>query len=182
VKGGAACAALTLPDGEIQFASLSVDPHNLFDIPSLSPTSVWILRCIGGLVVATSLGLCVSSDVDRELYARWPARLNQQYAHWDALIRSGAAPGRGVFLKFVHFPKNAGGITANVYFRAVYAMYPRPVLVAQPEVVVNSTMQLLAGNSAADDRSLRDRGVGSIVVLDLVGTQPAIARVNWLAQ
>ena len=129
-----------------------------------------------------SLGLCVGADVNREFYVRWPARLNQKYEQWDALFRSGAAPGRGVFLKFINFPKNAGGITTNVYFRAVYVLYPQPVLVAKPEVTVNWTMQLLEGNSIQDELSLRDRGVGSIVVLNLVGMQPVIAEVKWLGQ
>ncbi len=110
-----------------------------------------VLRWVGGLAIVISLGLCVRGDIDREFYARWPDRLNQKYEQWDALIRSGEAPGRGVFLKFVNFPKGAGGFTASVYFRAVYALYPQPVVVAGPGVVVNDTMQLLNGNSIPDD-------------------------------
>lgn len=87
-----------------------------------------------------------------------------------------------MFLKFIGFPKGAGGFTASVYFRAVYVMYPRPVLVADPGVVVNETTRLLEGNSVPDERSLRDRGVGSIVDLELVGMQPVIRRVKWLTE
>jgi len=167
---------------EIQFVSLPIDSHILIDNLSPSPRSAWILRSLGGLVIVTSLGLCIRADVDREFLVRLPARLNQRYEQWDALFRSGTAPGRGVFLKFIGFPKGAGGFTASVYFRAVYVMYPRPVLVADPGVVVNETTRLLEGNSVPDERSLRDRGVGSIVDLELVGMQPVIRRVKWLTE
>ncbi len=136
----------------------------------------------GALVIATSLGLCVASDIDRTYFTRWPARLTEKYAKQDALIGSAAAPGRGVFLKFINFPKNAGGFTANIYFRAVYALYPQPVVVAEPGVLVNGTPQLLKGNSIPDDRSLRDRGVGSVIVLKLMGMQPVIMQVKWLTR
>jgi hypothetical protein len=172
--------ALTLRGEEIQFTPLSDDSNILNDIVSWSPKSGMILQWLGGLVIVTSIGLCIGADADREFYSRWPARLNQRYEQWDALIKSGAAPGRGVFLKFVNFPKNAGGFTANVYYRAVYAMYPEPVLVAEPGVLINGTMQLLGGNSIPDEQSLRNRGVGSVVILHLVGMQPVIARVKWL--
>lgn len=174
--------ALTPWDVEIQFVSLPIDPHILIDNLSPSPTSGWILRSLGGLVIATSLGLCIGADVKRVFFARWPARLNQQCQQWDALFRSRTPPRRGVFLKFIGFPKGAGGFTSKVYFRAVYVLYPRPVLVAQPRVVVNNTTQLLQGNSVPDERSLRDRGVGSIVDLELVGMQPVIRRVKWLTE
>lgn len=173
-------SALTLGVEEIQFTSLSDDPHILNDIVSRPPKSGMILQWLGGLVIVTTMGLCIGTDVNREFYARWPTRLNQRYEQWDALFKSGTAPGRGVFLKFVNFPKNAGGFTANVYFRAVYLLYPEPVLVAEPGVVINGAMQLLEGNSIPDERSLRDRGVGSIVVLRLAGMQPIIAQVKWL--
>jgi len=167
---------------EIQFVSLPIDPHILIDNLSPSPRSAWILRSLSGLVIVTSLGLCIGSDVNRVFFARWPARLNQKYDQWDALFRSGTAPGRGVFLKFIDFPKNAGEFTMNVYFRAVYVLYPQPVLVAEPGVVLNTTTQLLEGNSIPDERTLRDRGVGSIVVLDFAGNQPFVTRVKWLGQ
>jgi hypothetical protein len=140
----------------------------------------WILRWLGGIVVVISLGLCVGVDIRREFFERWPDRLRQKYEQWDGVFRSGDKSGRGVFLKFVNFPKNAGGFTANVYFRAVYVMYPRPVLVAEPGVTINGTMQLLDGNSIPEERSLRDRGVGSIVVLRLEGMRPVVERVKWL--
>ncbi|HEY1923127.1 MAG TPA: hypothetical protein VGG44_10295 [Tepidisphaeraceae bacterium] len=152
----------------------------LADNVSELPRFGWVLRWVGGFIIAISLGLCIGADVHREFFERWPNRLTEKYKQWDALMESGASRDRGVFLKFVGFPKNAGGFTANVYFRAVYALYPRPVVVVEPGVTINGTMQLLAGNSIEDEQALRDRGVGSIVVLRLEGMRPVIDRVKWL--
>jgi hypothetical protein len=150
------------------------------DDTSRLPRYEWLLRWIGGLVIVTSLGLGIWTDIDRVFYERWPDRLDEKYRQWDALFRSGEKPGRGVFLKFAGFPKSAGGFTGNVYFRAVYALYPEPVVIAGPGVVVNDTMQILNGNSIPEDQALRDRGVGSVVVLRVAGMRPVIERVKWL--
>jgi len=176
--------ALTLAGAEIQFASLSADPRILIDNKSPSPKSGRILRWLGGLIIVMSMGLCIGFDVYRVFYLRGPDHLNQRYRRWDALINSGAAPGRGVFLKFTNFPVKAAGFTTNIYFRAVYVLYPRPVLVAEPGAVVNKPMQLLKANSFPDERTLWDRGVGSIIVVDFdpVRMQPFVAGVKWLGQ
>ena len=152
------------------------------DYESPSPKSGRILPRLGGLIIVTSIGLCIGFDVYREFSLRAPDQLNQSYARWDGFIRSGAAPGRGVFLKFVNFPEKVAGYTTNIYFRAVYELYPRPVLVADPGFVVNKPLQLLEGNSVPDDRSLRDRDVGSIIIVDFdpVKMHPFIAGVKWL--
>jgi hypothetical protein len=161
---------------------LSGDPRILSDNESPSLKSGRLLRWVGGLVILTSIGLCIGFDVYREFYVQGPARLNELYGRWDRLIRSGAAPGRGVFLKFINFPRKSAGFTTNIYFRAVYVLYPQPVVVAKPEVVVNKPLELLAGNYFPDERWLRDRGVGSIVVVDFdpVREQPFIAGIKWL--
>jgi hypothetical protein len=139
---------------------------------------------LGGLVIVTSMALCVGFDVYREFYLQGPDHLSQSYRLWDAQIRKGAAPGRGVFLKFKNFPPITAGFTTNIYFRAVYVLYPRPVLVAEPGVVVNKPLQLLVANSFPDERTLWDRGVGSIIVVDFdtVRMQPFVAGVKWLGQ
>ncbi len=89
-----------------------------------------------------------------------------------------------MFLKFKNFPVTAAGFTTNIYFRAAYVLYPRPVLVAEPGVVVNKPLQLLEANSLPDERTLRDRGVASIIVVDFdpVRMQPFVAGVKWLGR
>ncbi len=130
------------------------------------------------------MGLCIGFDVYRQLDLAGPAHLNQSYARWDGIIRNAAEPGRGVFLKFVNFRGKSAGFTTNIYFRAMYALYPRPVLVAEPGVIVNKPFQLLQANSYPSERWLWDHGVGSIIVVDFdpVRMQPFIREVKWLGR
>jgi hypothetical protein len=163
---------------------LSSDSRTFIDGPPASPKPGRILKWLGGIIVVTSMGLCIGFDVDREFYLRGPDHLNQSYARWDAFIRNGAAPGRGLFLRFINFHGPQAGFATNIYFRAVYALYPRPVLVAKPGVVVNKPFQLVDGNSYPSENWLRERGVGSILVVDYdpVRKQPFVAGVKWLGE
>lgn len=130
------------------------------------------------------MGLCIGFDVYRQFDLAGPEHLNESYAQWDGFIRNGAEPGRGVFLKFFNFQGKSAGFTTNIYFRAVYVLYPRPVLVAEPGVVVNKPLQLLEANSYPSERWLWNHGVGSIIVVDFnpVSMQPFIRGVKWLGE
>jgi hypothetical protein len=138
----------------------------------------------GGLVLAASMGLCIGFDVYRQFDLRGPGHLDESYAWLDKLIRGAAEPGRGVFLRFDNFRGESAGFVTNIYFRAVYVMYPRPVLVAEPGVVVNKPFQLLENNSYPNEQWLRDQGVGSIMVWDFdpVSGRPFVRGVTWLGK
>jgi len=128
------------------------------------------------------MALSIGFDVYRELWLAGPTRINSTYATWDGLIQHGAGPGRGVFLKFENFKGDALGYTTNIYFRAVYILYPQPVLVAPPDVVVNNAPQLIADNSYPNEQWLIDHGVGSIMFIDFDGfrKRPFVRGVQWL--
>jgi hypothetical protein len=130
------------------------------------------------------MALSIGFDIYRQLWLAGPTKLNSSYVRWDGLIQHAAAPGRGVFLKFINFKGDALGYTTNIYFRAVYVLYPQPALVAQPDVVVNNAPQLMAGNSYPDEQWLIDRGVGSIMFIDFDQNrqQPFVRGVKWLSQ
>jgi hypothetical protein len=173
---------LTAGGREIQFADLSGDPSILGE--NLSPP-VWsgrILPWVGGIVVLASIGICIGFDVYRQFYLRGPQLLNQSFVDWDRYIHTETTPGHGVFLKFINFHDQARQWTARIYFRAVYLLYPEPVLATGPSVVVNSAPQLLQDNSYPSDQWLRDRGVGSIVVVefDPLKNRPFVLAVKWL--
>ncbi|HEY1923128.1 MAG TPA: hypothetical protein VGG44_10300 [Tepidisphaeraceae bacterium] len=155
---------------------------NLGDNQSPAPKSRRILGWLGGIVVAMSVGLCIGFDVHRQFYLRMPGLLNQSLADWDGYIRKETTPGRGVFLKFLNFHDQSRQWSARIYFRAAYLLYPQPVLVTGPSVVVNTAPQLLQDNSYPSDRWLIDRGVGSIVVVDFdpLKNRPFVLAVKWL--
>jgi hypothetical protein len=160
-----------LGGGEIQFAGLP-GKARIF------------LEWFGGLLIVTSMGLCIGFDVYRQFGLAEPQHLNQSYVQWDGYILNRAEPGRGVFLKFVNFRGQWAGYATNIYFRAVYVMYPRPVLVARPGDVLNKPFQVLAANSYPSEKWLWDHGVGSIIIVDFdpVRTQPFVAGVKWLGR
>jgi hypothetical protein len=148
------------------------------------PKSRRILRWLGGVVVVTSVGMCIGFDIYRQFYLGGPERLKQSIVDWDGYIHKESTPGRGVFLKFLNFHDQARQWTARIYFRAVYSMYPQPVLVTGPSGVVNTAPQLLEDNSYPSDQWLIDRGVGSIVVVDFdpLKNRPFILAVKWLGE
>jgi len=128
--------------------------------------------------------LCVGHDIYRQFCLREPAKLKQSYVLWDGSISKEVAPGRGVFLKFLNFHGQLRQWTARIYFRSVYRLYPRPVLVARPSAIVNTAPQLLENNSYPNESSLWDRGVRTILIVDLnpVSKQPFVEAVKWLGQ
>jgi hypothetical protein len=178
-----AAPALTLLGGEIQFISLSDPSRNLSESQS-PPGSRRILARLGGLVVITSIGMCIGFDIYREFYQRGPSLMNQSYVQWDGYIHKETTPGRGLFLRFLNFHGQSRQWAARIYFRAVYLLYPQPVLVTKPDVIVNTAPQLLEGNSPPDDQRLIDRGVGSIVVVDFdpLKMKPFVFAVKWLGE
>jgi hypothetical protein len=175
---------LTAGGWEIQFADLSGDPRNLGENLSPSPRSRRILSWLGAIVVLASIGMCIGFDIDRQFYLRGPQLLNQSLADWDRYIHAETTPGRGVFLKFLNFHDQARQWTARIYFRAVYLLYPQPVLVTGPSVVVNNAPQILQDNSYPSDQWLMGRRVGSIVVVDFdpLKKKPVVLAVKWLGE
>ncbi len=134
--------------------------------------------------MVASIGMCIGFDIDRQFYLRGPRLLNQSLVDWDRYIHTETTPGRGVFLKFLNFHGQSRQWAARIYFRAVYLLYPQPVLVTGPSVVVNNAPQILQDNSYPSDQWLMDRGVGSIVVVDFdpLKNRPVVLAVKWLGE
>jgi hypothetical protein len=143
-------------------------------------TLKWSLR----IVILTSMGLCIGFDVNRVFVNQGLSKLSEPYGLWDGWLESSTAPGRGIFLKFDDFPESTAGYAQNVYFRAVYVLYPQRVLVSDPSATINKGQELLKYNSLPSDRWLLDQGVDSVmsIVMDPKHNVPVIREVRWLGQ
>ena len=56
---------------------------------------------------------------------------------------------------------------SQFYFRAVYALYPRRVLVGRDDRIVNTAKQLQAADVLPNDQWLRRHGAGGVLNLQL---------------
>jgi hypothetical protein len=126
-------------------------------------TLKWLLR----IVVLTSMGLCIGFDANRVFFTEGLAKISGSYALWDGWLEEAADSGRGIFLKFEDFPDRWAGYTQNIYFRAVYVLYPRRVLVSGHSTTVNKWRELLENNALPSDEWLRDQGVDSVMTIEL---------------
>jgi hypothetical protein len=140
------------------------------------------MRWLMVIAAAASMGLCIgNASRFRAQNFQAPEQLERVYGYWDGVLRKDPEPGRGIFLKFVNFPEGIPGqaFAQSVYFRAVYTLYPLPVLATGANVVVNEGKDLLKDNFYPNDQWLRDHGVGTVVDVGFVpGTvRPQLAVV-----
>ena len=120
----------------------------------------WLIR----VAVIASMGLCIGSEIYLNNGPRSSDRLVRVYDYWDTTLRKKAEPGRGVFVRFNNFPSGNFGeaYAQSIYYRAVYALYPLPVVVTRPGVVVNEGKDFLKDNTYPSEQWLADHGVGSV--------------------
>jgi len=106
------------------------------------------------------------------------------YSKWDAWLENALEPGRGIFLDFPNFPKASAGYAQDIYFHAIYVLYPRPVLVSDPGVTINSAWDILANNTYPSERWLLDWHVGSVMSVEMDKKQklPVVKSVHWLGE
>jgi hypothetical protein len=157
---------------------------NTLDYSPPAPRPPAILKWSLRILVLASIGLCIDFDVNRLFVLKKPDRIAAPYKLWDGWITDATAPGRGLFLKFDHFPPGAAGYAQNIYFRAVYVLYPRPLLVAGPSIKLSNGDELLKNNEYPGDQWLRSQGVDSVMTIqmDPVRVLPVVSEVRWLGQ
>jgi len=164
---------------------LSEDSGNTLDQPlpaASSPKSPKILKCALRIIVLASIGWCIGFDIHRVFVLKKPDRLAHPYALWDGWITQSAAPGRGLFLKFDHFSAGGAGYAQNIYYRAVYVLYPRPLLVTGPATKIGDGNDLLKHNEYPNDQWLLKQGVDSVMTIQMDPKRnlPVVAGVRWL--
>lgn len=117
------------------------------------------------MIVLFSLGCCIWFDFNRAFVTRATAHLAETYPVVDGWMLYSATPTRGVFLKFDGFGAKDVGYAQNIYFRGVYVLYPRPLLVSSPGARINDGFDILKFNWYPSDRWLLDHGVGSVLTI-----------------
>jgi hypothetical protein len=160
---------------------LPEDSGNTLDYSPPAPQPPAILKWSLRILVIASIGLCIDSDMNRLFVLKKPDRIAAPYKLWDGWITS-AARGRGLFLKFDQFPPRAAGYAQNIYYRAVYVLFPRPLLVAGPATKVTNGNELLKENEYPGDQWLRSQGVDSVMTIQMDDVQglPVVSGVRWL--
>lgn len=164
--------------------TLSDDSSNTLNAASPappSPASQQILKWSLRIIILTSIGLCIGFDINRLFVLKKPDKLAHPYALWDGWIENATAPGRGLFLTFDSFPPRGAGFAQNIYYRAVYVLYPRPLLAAGPGTKISDGNELLKHNEYPGDQWLLKQGVDSVMTIRMDPRQnlPVVAGVRW---
>jgi len=134
--------------------------------------------------VIVSIGTCIGYDIDRLFILKKPGRLAETYPVVDGWMTYAATPTRGVFLKFDGFNKADAGYAQNIYFRGVFVLFPRPLLVSDPHARINNGYDLLKNNWYPSDPWLAEQGVGSVltVQMDRDRNLPITEALRWLGR
>lgn len=149
-----------------------------------APVSRAVLKWSLLVLVLTSIGLCIGYDVTRLFVLKKPTNLARPYAQWDSWLVNAAVPGRGLFLKFDDFPPGAAGYAQNIYYRAVYDLFPQPCLVTGPGNKISDGRDLLKLNDYPSEQWLRSQNVDSIMTIkmDKKSNLPIVENVRWLGE
>jgi hypothetical protein len=109
------------------------------------------------IAVCVTLGLGVGLDLhERFLTAEIPDTAARYTAFDSGLERLDQAS--GFFLHFAGFTSQTNWIPLDYYSRAVYSVYPKRVLVADPNAPIFDFNQLAAANFDPDGQWLLDHG------------------------
>jgi hypothetical protein len=115
-----------------------------------------------GVAAALSVGLSVGSDAHLRY---WSEQTEAKINSYDRLDHALAIDGRGVFVCFNGYDAGDIGYAAKFYYRAVYDLYPRTVLLTDPSVVISNADDI--GNTAVppDPVWLAAQGIDRVLVV-----------------
>jgi len=141
-----------------------------------------ILKWSVRILVLTSVGLCIGFDFIRLFESNEPSHLAKTYHLWDGWLTYAVVPDRGLFLKFDHFPAGDAGYAQNIYFRAVYDLYPQPLLATDLSKKISNGDELLTENQYPGDQWLRNHGVDSVMTIQMDAKRdlPVVSGIRWL--
>jgi hypothetical protein len=123
------------------------------------------LSLVLAAAVVISVWLCASPDMQIRWRGQKPEHVALIYGYWENQFAS-AAHGSGIYLKFLDFSGSRIQFCCNLYFYAVYAISPLPVLVGNPNDVVNNAPQLIEANRVQPDaQSLLKQGVSTVLAI-----------------
>ena len=121
-----------------------------------------------GLLVAAAAVFSVGASIGIDLTGRFvqshQETITSRYAMVDGQLTA-SARGDGLYLRFTNFHSDAiAEFALNLYFRAVYLLYPRTVLAGDPTAVASFPYQLLAGNFEPTDAWLLEHGIHTMLI------------------
>jgi hypothetical protein len=150
-----------------------------------SRESPFSLRRLMQVAVVISLICCIWSDVYREFFDPSTSNNRRGYALWEYWLEESTIPRHAIFLQFDFPDKNKNAAFAQtIDYVGTYHLYPQPVLVADPSVLINDGHDILRNNSTPSDSWLRDHGVGSVmsVIMDPQKNLPFVKSIRFLIQ
>ena len=108
-----------------------------------------------------------------------PANAALNYANLRQKLTQASADG-GLYLQFVGFA-DGDATLSRIYDYSVYALYPKRVLVGDPEQLANGPGQISAINIPRDDRWLAEHHIGSVLTVSYTGGEPELGPVHRVA-
>jgi hypothetical protein len=115
--------------------------------------------------IAASAGFSIAADFIYRYRSGEIPHAVHQFRRLDEFFES-AAGGQGVFLHYSGVGEPERTFTLVMYMRAIYRLYPQPVLTAEPGVLIATPDELLGANSDRDGTWMMDHGVGHEISLE----------------
>jgi hypothetical protein len=119
--------------------------------------------CLAAIAMLSSAAVAISLDVYNRFVTDQFKQLHLGCTQTDEALHR-ASQGHGLFLRFTgNFRSLPENLPCGVYFRAVYLLYPLPVLVGEPSQLINphdgAELIRQAGNFDPDAAWLLRHGV-----------------------
>jgi hypothetical protein len=156
--------------------------------PAHVPPAKSLCRCGAGLwAIAATISILwvIGADIHKRFISGDPQKIASRFTPVDQAVADSAGNG-GLVLRFVNFQGSDVGYTTNIFFRAVYDLYPQAVLVGDPAAVINTGDDIAAAgeNFNPPDSWLIQHGVYAILTYAHVrtpdGTHHFLASVRQL--
>jgi hypothetical protein len=112
-------------------------------------------------VMLVSAWISAGSDIQRRFVSTGAVEATRRFVNTDQMLAEVGRAGP-VGLQFINCD---GGTRQFIYSRAVYDLYPLPVLIVDKDAVVNIALQIPSGKTHSENWWLR-RGVKTVVTVD----------------
>jgi hypothetical protein len=115
-----------------------------------------------GVAAMVSVALSISADARFRFISPQADAKIDSYASLDRQLD---IDGRGVYLRFMGFDFDTIGYAAKFYYRAIYDLYPRTVLLADPSVVISNADDIVISGAPPDRNWLAGHGIDRILTV-----------------
>jgi hypothetical protein len=138
-----------------------------FSFPPRRYSSATIIRFLIAFVAAINLGISATASLeDRFGNNRRPREL-KLYADLDNVFQRLSQQSTPIFLKFGDLTGSDIGFASTIYFRAVFTMFPNPVVVGDPSTSLFFAADILPANIDRNDGWLIAHHIGIVLAIRL---------------